>query len=148
MADSSQTRIWRRLMVRFCMLVGVCRVRYLMRIPYCTLDRRWFGLRMIGMLPALSASCVFLLRLHASVPRIYDWLFLLMSATCLGLWLPAAMNDGLFSPVQAVPTAALCNAFLEHHDHAFLLLARRGKTALDMRMSCILVTRPAQCSCT
>ena len=41
--------------------------------PYCTLDRRRFGLRMIGMLLALSASCVFLSRLHASLPRTYGF---------------------------------------------------------------------------
>ena len=35
---------------------------------YCTLDRQRFGMRMDGML-ALSASCVFPLRLLASLPR-------------------------------------------------------------------------------
>ena len=46
-----------------------------MNTPYCTLDRRRFGLRMIGMLFVLSASCVFLLRLFASLPRNYDRVF-------------------------------------------------------------------------
>ena len=35
---------------------------------------------------------------------------------------PAAMIDSWFSPVQAVSSADLCNAFLEHHDLAFPLL--------------------------
>ena len=39
------------------MPVGGCRVGFLMRTPYYTLDRRRFGMRMIGMLLALSASC-------------------------------------------------------------------------------------------
>ena len=34
-----------------------------------------FGLRMTDMLIALSASCVFPLRLHTSLPQTYDWLF-------------------------------------------------------------------------
>ena len=36
----------------------------------------------------------FSLRLHASLPRTYNWLFSLMSASCLGLRSPAAMTDG------------------------------------------------------
>ena len=73
MADSWQWRIWGRLMVSSCMLVVVCRVRLLMRRPNCTSYRQWFGMRMIGMLLALSASCDFPSRLHASLPRTYDW---------------------------------------------------------------------------
>ena len=74
------------------------------------------------MLLALSASCVFSLRLHASLPRIYSWFFSLMSASCLGLSPPAAMTDGLFLPVQAVSSADLFNTFLEHHNRAFSFL--------------------------
>ena len=47
-----------------------------------------------------------------------------MTASCLGLGPPAAMIYGWFPHVQAVSSADLCNAFLEHHDHAFLLGAR------------------------
>ena len=47
-----------RLMVNSCTLGG-CRVRFLMCTPCCTLDRRRSGMRMAGMLLALSASCVF-----------------------------------------------------------------------------------------
>ena len=36
----------------------------------------------------------------------------------------AAMTDGWFLPAQAISSAGLCNAFLEHHDCAFLLEAR------------------------
>ena len=101
-------------MVNSCTLVGGCRDRFLMRTLYCTFDRRKFGMRMVGMLLALSASCVSPLRLHASLPRTDDWLFSLMSASCLGLRPPAAMTDGRFPPVQAVSSADLCNVFLEH----------------------------------
>ena len=73
MADSSQRRIWGRLMVSSCMLVVGCRVRLLLRRLYCTFYRQWFRMRMIGMLLALSASCDFPSRLHASLPRTYDW---------------------------------------------------------------------------
>ena len=48
------------------MLVGGCRDQFLMRTPYPTLDRRRFGMRMVAMLLALSASSVFPLRLYAS----------------------------------------------------------------------------------
>ena len=76
-----------RLMVNIFVLVGGCRDRFLMRTPYRTLDSRRFGMRRVGMLVALSASCVFPLLLYASLPRTYDWLFSLMSAICLGLGL-------------------------------------------------------------
>ena len=78
------------------MLVGDCRDRFLMRTPYRTLDRRRFGMRMVGMLLALSASCVFPLRIYAALPLTYNWLFSLMSASCLGLRPPAAMTGGGF----------------------------------------------------
>ena len=121
MADSRRWGFFGRLMVSSCMLVGGCRVRFLMRKLYCTFNRRSFGLKMIGMLHALSASCVFPLQLCASLFQTYDWLFSLMSANCIGLKPPAAMTGGWFLPVQAVSSAGLCNAFLEHHDGAFLL---------------------------
>ena len=78
-------------------------------------------MRMIGMLLALSASCMFPLQLHASLPWTYNWLSSLVSASCHGLRPPAATTDGWFPPVQAVPSAGLCNTFLEHHDRAFFL---------------------------
>ena len=81
------------------------------------------GLRMTRMLLALCPSCVFPLRLHTSLPQTYDWLFSLMSASCLGLRPPAAMTDGWLPSLLAVSSAGLCNAFLEHYDHAFLLWA-------------------------
>ena len=94
MADSSQKTILGRLMVGSCTLFGGYRDRLLMRRPYRTLDRRRVGLRMIGTLHAISASCVFLLQFCASLPRTYDWLFPPMSANCLGLGPSAAMTDG------------------------------------------------------
>ena len=83
-----------RLMVSSCMLIGGCRICFLMGTPCCTLDRRSFGLRMIEMQLTLSASCVFPLPLHASLPRTYNWLFSLMSTNYLSLRPPAAMTDG------------------------------------------------------
>ena len=74
-------------MVNIFVLVGGCGDRFLMRTPYRTLNSRRFGMRMVGMLVALSASCVFPLLLYASLPLTYDWLFSLMSAICLGLGL-------------------------------------------------------------
>ena len=93
MTDSWQTKILGVLMVSSSMLGG-CGVRFLMRRLYCTLDRRRFGMRMIGMLHALFASCIFLLRLHAFLLRTNDWLFSPKNASCLGLRPPAAMTDG------------------------------------------------------
>ena len=81
-------------MVNSSMLIGGYKYRFLMCTPYRTLDRRRFGMRMVRMLLALSASCVFSLRLYASLPRIYNWLFSLMNASCLGLRPPAVMTDG------------------------------------------------------
>ena len=133
-------------MVNSCMLVGGFPVRFWMRTSCCTLNRRTFGLGMIEMLLALSASCVFPLRLLASLPRNYDWLFSLVNASCLSLRPSSAMTDGGFPPVQAVSSAGLCNAALERHDLRFPSWSSLKKTALDMRMSSILVTRPAQCS--
>ena len=110
-----------RLMVTSCMLFGGCRDRFLMRTPYRTLDRWRFGMRMVGMLLAPSASCIFPSRLYASLPRTHNWLISLMSTRCLSLRPPAAMADGWFLPLQTVSWTDLCNAFFEHHDHAFLL---------------------------
>ena len=92
MAHSLQKSIFGKVDGQF--LHGGCRVQFWMRKPYCTLDRRGVGLRMMGMLLALSASCVFALRLRTSLPRTDNWLFSLMSASCLGLKPPAAMTDG------------------------------------------------------
>ena len=69
MVYSPQTGIGGRLMVSSFMLVGGCRVRFLMHRPSCALDGRRFGLRIIVILLALSASYVFPLRLHASLPE-------------------------------------------------------------------------------
>ena len=83
--DSSQRRIWGRLMVIPNLLVSVCRVRFLMRRPYCILDKRTYGPRMIWRLLALFASCFFpsaALRPSASNLRLA---FSLMIANCLGL---------------------------------------------------------------
>ena len=109
-------------MVSSCMLAGGCRDRFLMRTSYRTLDRRRFGMRMVWMLPALSASCVFPLRLYASLLRTNNWLFSLKSAICFDPRPPADMTDGWFPPVQAVSSADLFNTFLEHHTRAFSFL--------------------------
>ena len=59
---------WGRLMVNSCTLVGGCRDRFLMRSTLLHFGQR-FGLRISGMLLALSASCVFLLWFHVSLPQ-------------------------------------------------------------------------------
>ena len=94
-------------MVSSCMLIGGCRVWFLMHTSYRFLDIQRFGLRMTGMLLALFASCIFPLRLHASLPRTYNWLFSMMSASCLGLRPPAAMTGGWFPPEQALSSTGL-----------------------------------------
>ena len=70
---------------------------------------------------SLSLPPASFLRGFMPLPRTYDWLFSLMSASCLGLRPPAAVTDGWLPPVQAVSSAGLCDAFLEHHDRVFLL---------------------------
>ena len=49
-------------------------------------------MRMKGMLLALSVPCDFPLWLHASLPQTYNWLFSLVSTSCLGLKPPVAMT--------------------------------------------------------
>ena len=141
MANSSQMRIWGRLNVTSCMLIGGCRGWFLMCRPHCTLNRWRFWLRMIGMLRTLSDSCVFPWLLHASLPWTYDWLFSLMRVNCLGLRPPASITDGWFLPVEAASSPGLCNAFLEHHDHAFFLRAHWRRFLL----ACIYIFHPIPC---
>ena len=90
---SSRRGLLGKLMVSSCMLVGVCRHRFLMRTPYRTLDRRRFRMRMVGLLLAVSASCVFPLRfiLLASNSQLA---FLTDERQRLGLRPPAAMTVG------------------------------------------------------
>ena len=110
---------WGKFMVSSCMLTGGCRIRFLMCTPCCTLDRWWFGLKIIEMLLGLSTSCVFPLQLYDFLPRTHNWLFFpLISTSYLGLRHPAATTCGWFPPLQAVSSDSLCNAFLEQHDHA------------------------------
>ena len=109
-----------RSMVNSCMLVGGCNDRFLMHPPYCSLDRQRFWMRMVGMLLALSASCVFLCGFMPLCLELTTGLSSLMNTSCLGLRPPAAMTDGWFPPVQAVCSADPCNAFSQHHDRAFL----------------------------
>ena len=96
MAHSSRRGFWGGLMVNCCTLVGGCRDRFLMQKPCCALDRWRFGMRMIGMMLAFPASCVFSFAASRLSARNYNWLFSLMSASCLGLKPPAAMTDGWF----------------------------------------------------
>ena len=71
-----------------------------MRRPDCILDRWRFRLR-IEMLLAPSASFVSLLRLRASLPRTYDWLFSLIGANCLHLRPPSCCFDLWSTPTCA-----------------------------------------------
>ena len=93
-------------MVSSCTLVADCR-------DYCTLDRRRFGLRIMGMLFALSASCVFSLRLHASLLGLTTVLSHCWApavwAPAVGLRPSATMADGWFPSVQSVSSAGLFN---------------------------------------
>ena len=120
MADSSWMRIffWSDLAYS---LLAVKSDSWMHR-PSCSLGRWRFELRMIGLLLALSTSCVFPLQLHASLPQTYKWIFS-MNANCLSLRPPVAKTDGWFPPAQAVFSADLCITFLEHHNHTFLLVA-------------------------
>ena len=128
MADPTQTKISGRLMRR----------------AYCTLDRWSFWLRIIGMVLALSASSVLPLQLYASLPQTYDGLFSLMRANCLSLRPPATKVDDW---LQAVSSAGLC-ALPWSTRSRIPFLSSLKSTALGLRISSILVTWPAQRSCT
>ena len=143
--------LWRRLMVSFCMLG--CGYTPLESDSWCThptafwtgkgFGRAWLGFGSL-FLPPESFLCSFMpvcLQLmtcfsHWWMPTVSDW----------GLLLPWPMPHGWFPPVQVVSSAGLCKAFLEYHGHT--CLSSLKKTALGMWMSSILVTWPAQCSCT
>ena len=138
-------------MVNSCMLTGGCRDQFLMRTLYHTLDRRRFGMRMIGMLLALSASCFSPLRLHASLPWTYNRLFSLISTDCLSLRPTAAMTHGCFLPVQAVSSAGLVTLLRSTTITLFYSVigaCRRRVSPLGMCTSSNLVTWLAHPSCT
>ena len=100
MADSWQTRIWEGWWsVRVCSLVVVESDSWCAD-PTALWTGDAFWPRIIGMLLALSASCLFPLRLHASLPRTYECFCSLMSVSCLGLRPPAAMVQHLWSVQQ------------------------------------------------
>ena len=122
-----------RSVVSSCALVGGCGGRFLMRTPYCTLDRRRFGMRMIQMLLALSSSCVFPLQLHASLPRTYNWLLSLMTASCLGLLLPRLMADSRLCRLS-LQLIFVTLAWSTTITLAFLEFAKK-KTALAQRLN-------------
>ena len=151
MPDSMQTRILGRLVVSSCTLIGGCRVWYLMHRSFYTLDRWRFGLIMIGMLLAFSASCIFPLWLHASLPWTYNRLFLLISTDCLSLRPTAAMTHGCFLPVQAVSSAGLVTLLRSTTITLFYSVigaCRRRVSPLGMCTSSNLVTWLAHPSCT
>ena len=141
MVHYSQMRILERLMVSSYMFVGGHRIRFLMHRPYCTSERWRFGLRMIGMLHAFSASCVFPFWLHASLPFTYNWLFSLMNTSCLSLRPPAAMTDGWFTPVVFVTLSWSTTIMLSIELKKLL-----KKTAFGMHVISILwdLASPAQ----
>ena len=112
---------WGSLMVNPCTLVGGCRVRFLMRTPYCTLDRRRFGMRMIVMcslfLPAAFFLCGFMPLCLELTTGFSHW------------WAPAVSVWGLLLPWLRVDShvcklslqMVFVTLFLEHYDRAFLL---------------------------
>ena len=59
-----------RLIVKSCTLAGGCRDRFLMHTLYCTLDRRRFGLRVVGVLLALCLLCFSFAASHLSVSNL------------------------------------------------------------------------------
>ena len=91
-----------------CTPVGGCWIRFLMRRPYCTLNRRRLGRKIIWRLISLSASCIFPLRHYASLYRKLAFLTddLLIPVS---LRPPAVMTDGWFLPVQAVSSPVFRN---------------------------------------
>ena len=127
------------------MLVGGCRVPtwctpLSAHTPYSTLDRWRFGLRMIVVLLTLSASCIFPLQLHTSLPQTYDWLFSLMSANCLRP--PAAMTNGWFLCKLSLQLVFV--SFLGAPRSRFPSWSSLKKTALGMCTSSILVMCDSQ----
>ena len=77
------------------MVVGGCRVRFLMKHTLLYFGQSkvwaaddWDAARSLSLLHlSFAASCL-------SESNNYDWFFSLMSASCLGLRLPAATTDG------------------------------------------------------
>ena len=135
-------------MVSFFMLVGGCRVWFLMCTPYCTLDGWTFGLRIIGMLLALSAPCVFPLRFYTSLPRTYNWLFSLMSTNSFGLRPPSVMADSHLRKLS-LQLVSIVLSWCTTIVHSFLELAEEDyfghwsslkKTGFGVHTSSILVT--------
>ena len=99
---------WGRMMVSSCTLIGGCRDRFLMPTSYRTLDRRRFGMRMVGMLLALSASCVFLLRfmppcLELTTGFPHWWA---PAGSVCGLLLPWLMADSRLCKLEGLSTVA------------------------------------------
>ena len=132
-------------MVSFCMLAGWYRVRYLMLRPYGTLDRQWFGLRIIGRLLALCASCIFSLRHHASWTQTGFSHWWVPTVSVWGLLLPWLLADSILCKLslQLVFGTLLGASWLCFPSWSLL-----KETAFGMCMSSILVTWPAQCDCT
>ena len=69
MAHSSQTRIVGKVDGQCLHALWWLERPFLHVHPYRILDRRRFRMRMVGMLLALSAACVFPLWLYASLPQ-------------------------------------------------------------------------------
>ena len=110
-----------RLMVSSGILAGGCRDQFLMRTPFRALDRSRFGMRMVGILLALSASCVFPLRLHASLPRTY--MAFLTDERQLSRSEASCCHDGWLIPACA---SCLFSWSLEHFLAAHFLAAPRS----------------------
>ena len=80
-----------------------------------------FGLRMIGMLLAFSASSIFP-SFASCFCASNSWLAFLTGKCQLSQSEASCRHDSmLLPPVQAVSSAGLCNTFLEHHYYAFLV---------------------------
>ena len=121
MADSWQISVWEGCWsVLACLLVAVESLSsYADRAAPRggeALGWGWLGSYLFFLPPASNP-----LQRCASLPLTYNWLFSLMNISCLSLRPPAAVTAGWFLPVKAVSLAGLCNAFLEHQDHAFFL---------------------------
>ena len=111
-----------RMKVTSCMPNDDCKVWFLMCRPYCTLNRRRFGLRMIGRLLTLPASCVFPLRLYASLPWMCDWPFSRMTKNCLSLRPPDDWSL-ILSPASSLQLVFVTISYSTMTAFSFLELA-------------------------
>ena len=95
MNDSSQTTIFWMVGGQFLLLIGGCRLWFLMHRPYCTLDRQCFGLRMrmtgihsfCFLCLSFAVSCLSSLNLQLAFLSDECWLSQSEASCCCDWWL-------------------------------------------------------------